>query len=61
MNWREVREMNGNFRRLVEYTMCAKMENAVMKKGNRSNISSNTWIPMTTCNTVRMREVDVVV
>jgi len=53
--------MNGNFRRLVEYTMCAKMENAVMKKGNRSNISSNTWIPMTTCNTVRMREGDVVV
>jgi hypothetical protein len=42
----EVREMNGNLRRLVEYTMCAMMEKAVMKNGNRSNMRRKTCIPI---------------
>jgi hypothetical protein len=32
----EEREMKGNFRRLVEYITCARIENAVRKKGNLS-------------------------
>jgi hypothetical protein len=44
----EVRDINGNFRRFVEYTTCASMENAVRKKGNLSNIRSRTWIPIIT-------------
>jgi hypothetical protein len=42
MNDGEVREMNGNLRRFVEYIKCAKMENAVRKKGNLSNIRRHT-------------------
>jgi hypothetical protein len=45
----EVRDMNGNLRRLVEYTTCANIENVVMKNGNRSKMRRNTCIPITAC------------
>lgn len=38
----ELREMNGNLRRFVEYIKCANMENAVRKKGNLSKMRRNT-------------------
>jgi hypothetical protein len=43
----EVRDMNGNLRRLVEYTTCANIENAVVKNGNLSKTRRNTCIPIT--------------
>ena len=38
----EEREMKGNFRRFVEYITCARIENAVRKKGNLSMMRRRT-------------------
>lgn len=46
MNDGEVREINGNLCRFVEYTTCENIENAVRKNGNLSNMSKNACIPI---------------
>jgi len=38
----EEREMKGNFRRFVEYMICASIENAVRKNGNLSKMRRRT-------------------
>lgn len=51
----DVREMNGNLRRLVAYIKCPNIENAVIKNGNLSNMRSNTCIAITIYNQDRQR------
>jgi hypothetical protein len=50
MNSGEVRDINGNVRRLVRYMKCEKMENKVMNTGNRSKMRRKMCIPITVCN-----------
>lgn len=55
MNSGEVKDINGKVRRFVRYMRCEKIENNVMKRGNRSKMRRKTCIPITVFNERNLR------